>query len=163
PAAGRVGSHDRAGGSVAAGERMQDLAQSRDAGETCLGGAAQCTVDYAGQGFGDLGASVSDRDGVGLEDHEQLVIVPLREGVDPVAGQEEVEGRGDRVLVDGRLGVAEVGDLFGGHVADRPGDLAREGQAAHRRVLVDPGEAEVGELHRVDPLGGGRDQEVVRL
>ncbi len=40
--------------------------------------------------------------------------------VNLLAGQEEVEGRGEGVLVGGGLDLAEVEDLLGGHVVGRP-------------------------------------------
>src|SRR5262245_5339022 len=68
---------------------------------------------------------------------------------DKAVGQQLVEGRAGGVLVDRWLGLAKTGDLLGGHEGHRPAEVVLQRQAAQRRGLIRPRQAEVGQAHYV--------------
>ena len=108
-------------------------------------------MDDGRQAFGNVGLSGSDRDGVLEQDRLDLAGVVRGQVVDVSVGQELVEGRPGAVLVDGRTGVSEVGDLLGGHEGEGASEVALHRQAAHLGGLVDASQAEVAHLDASRP------------
>ena len=69
-----------------------------------------------------------------LQDHQEETLLASLEVVYEAAGQQVVQRSAGSVEVHGRLGVAVVGDLLGGHEENSAGDIAGKRETAECEV-----------------------------